>query len=229
MPQIAGDQEFSNAYASTQAVVSPLNPTTSPHLISSDALDDSFPVTSGLSQRTRKAGEAQTARSGEFFCPQYNVVEARPRHPQALINYNNSNAIRRDLKPPYFPSCNTARQTPFQMGIEITNHSPIPRIPYLDMPLGEPAPKRRRVSDTMSVKEPRRSSATSERPSTTNMSDEDDETTSPDPSDAQEFTIRRGYTFKRSGEPPKNADNKYVCKVDERCRGLTFDRKCEWG
>lgn len=36
-------------------------------------------------------------------------------------------------------------------------------------------------------------------------------------------------TFKRTGPPPMNADNKYICDVAGECRDLVFDRKCEWG
>lgn len=59
----------------------------------------------------------------------------------------------------------------------------------------------------------------------------EDQTTSPAASDdlGHGFSPRRGYTFKRDGEPPRNADNKMVCTVDDACRNLTFDRKCEWG
>lgn len=84
-----------------------------------------------------------------------------------------------------------------------------------------PSTKRRRLSEP----EPRRMSNTSEQPSTVNASDDEEDNTS----DPPEFTIRRGYTVKRSGDPPRNDDGKYICKLDDRCRSLTFDRKCEWG
>lgn len=34
-------------------------------------------------------------------------------------------------------------------------------------------------------------------------------------------------TIKR-GDPPTNADNKFICTWAEECEGQTFDRKCEW-
>lgn len=43
------------------------------------------------------------------------------------------------------------------------------------------------------------------------------------------YSPRRGFTYKREGEPPKNEEGKMICAVDDACRALTFDRKCEWG
>jgi hypothetical protein len=42
------------------------------------------------------------------------------------------------------------------------------------------------------------------------------------------FSPRRGFTYKRAEEPPKNGNDKYICKFQNTCAGLTFDRKCEW-
>ena len=38
---------------------------------------------------------------------------------------------------------------------------------------------------------------------------------------------RRNHAYKRSEEPPRNIDNKMICKHKE-CTNITFDRKCEW-
>ncbi|KAF2112942.1 hypothetical protein BDV96DRAFT_579458 [Lophiotrema nucula] len=38
---------------------------------------------------------------------------------------------------------------------------------------------------------------------------------------------RRNHAYKRSEEPPRNRENKMICKHEE-CASLTFDRKCEW-
>ncbi|KAF2104055.1 hypothetical protein NA57DRAFT_50903 [Rhizodiscina lignyota] len=86
----------------------------------------------------------------------------------------------------------------------------------------EPTSKRRRIS------------VTSDHPSTTsNMPEElPEESTSPAPSDSISpygFSPRRGYTFKRDGDPPRNSEGKMVCEVNAGCKNLTFDRKCEWG
>lgn len=32
----------------------------------------------------------------------------------------------------------------------------------------------------------------------------------------------------KRGDPPTNADNKFICHWEEACEGLVFDRKCEW-
>ncbi|KAF2721937.1 hypothetical protein K431DRAFT_194534, partial [Polychaeton citri CBS 116435] len=43
-----------------------------------------------------------------------------------------------------------------------------------------------------------------------------------------EFSSRQvPRTIKRS-DPPVNHDNKYICDFADECRGITFDRKCEW-
>ncbi|KAK4546916.1 hypothetical protein LTR36_001648 [Oleoguttula mirabilis] len=41
------------------------------------------------------------------------------------------------------------------------------------------------------------------------------------------YSPRGSRSFKR-GDPPMNADNKYVCNFAPECAGQTFDRKCEW-
>merc|ERR1712032_10414 len=38
---------------------------------------------------------------------------------------------------------------------------------------------------------------------------------------------RKNHAFKRAEEPPRNSENKMICKYKE-CASLTFDRKCEW-
>jgi hypothetical protein len=38
---------------------------------------------------------------------------------------------------------------------------------------------------------------------------------------------RRGHAFKRAEDPPRNTQNKMICKFTE-CANLTFERKCEW-
>lgn len=37
----------------------------------------------------------------------------------------------------------------------------------------------------------------------------------------------RKISYKRSEEPPRNADGKFYCKQEE-CTGQLFERKCEW-
>lgn len=91
-------------------------------------------------------------------------------------------------------------------------------------PSEEPASKRRRISmasDHASI-------------ASANMQEEQEheDTTSPALSDSispHGFSPRRGYTFKRDGEPPRNSEGKMICQADPSCKHLTFDRKCEWG
>ncbi|KAF1830082.1 hypothetical protein BDW02DRAFT_508425 [Decorospora gaudefroyi] len=40
-------------------------------------------------------------------------------------------------------------------------------------------------------------------------------------------SLRKNHSYKRAEEAPRNQDGKMVCKYQE-CRGLYFDRKCEW-
>jgi hypothetical protein len=42
------------------------------------------------------------------------------------------------------------------------------------------------------------------------------------------FSPRRGFTHKRQEEPPRNSQGKYLCKFQQTCSSLTFDRRCEW-
>lgn len=42
------------------------------------------------------------------------------------------------------------------------------------------------------------------------------------------FSPRRGFTHKRLEEPPRNSNNKFLCKFQNTCASLTFDRRCEW-
>lgn len=93
--------------------------------------------------------------------------------------------------------------------------------------MDDPDPKRRRVS-LASDSAPM--SAVSEKPSTTALTEHEDDTSSVDPSEAAGLSpVRRGYTFKREGEPPRNEEGKFICTVDGGCKELIFDRKCEWG
>jgi len=46
-------------------------------------------------------------------------------------------------------------------------------------------------------------------------------------SQTDDFSPRASRAFKR-GDPPVNAENKYICDFADECRGLVFDRKCEW-
>ncbi|KAF1815709.1 hypothetical protein P152DRAFT_446746 [Eremomyces bilateralis CBS 781.70] len=48
------------------------------------------------------------------------------------------------------------------------------------------------------------------------------------PGQNEPFSNRRGWTYKREGEPPKNEQNKFIC-AHPQCAHLMFDRKCEWG
>lgn len=42
-----------------------------------------------------------------------------------------------------------------------------------------------------------------------------------------ERSLQKNHSYKRTEEPPRNLDGKMACKYQE-CRGLAFDRKCEW-
>lgn len=42
------------------------------------------------------------------------------------------------------------------------------------------------------------------------------------------FSPRRGFTHKRLEDPPRNPQGKFLCKFQNTCANLTFDRRCEW-
>jgi hypothetical protein len=42
------------------------------------------------------------------------------------------------------------------------------------------------------------------------------------------FSSRRGHTHKRNEEPPRDDQGKMICRFQNSCQGLSFDRKCEW-
>lgn len=42
------------------------------------------------------------------------------------------------------------------------------------------------------------------------------------------FSPRRGFTHKRVEDPPRNAAGKFLCKFQNTCSMMTFDRRCEW-
>jgi len=42
------------------------------------------------------------------------------------------------------------------------------------------------------------------------------------------FSPRRGFTHKRLEDPPRNTQGKFLCKFQNTCSSLTFDRRCEW-
>lgn len=42
------------------------------------------------------------------------------------------------------------------------------------------------------------------------------------------FSPRRGYTHKRSEEPQRNGQGKMICKFQNSCSHLSFERRCEW-
>jgi hypothetical protein len=44
----------------------------------------------------------------------------------------------------------------------------------------------------------------------------------------EEFSPRRGFTHKRSEEPPRNDAGKMICRFQNTCGGLIFERRCEW-
>jgi hypothetical protein len=48
------------------------------------------------------------------------------------------------------------------------------------------------------------------------------------PEHQEPFSPRRGYTHKRSEDPPRNTQGKMICKFQSTCTGLTFERRCEW-
>jgi len=77
---------------------------------------------------------------------------------------------------------------------------------------GERSPVYDRRSSHLSLQEPR---ANSEARSTSLEAIE------------SSLSPRRGHAYKRAEDPPRNAQNKMVCKFKE-CANLTFERKCEW-
>jgi hypothetical protein len=42
------------------------------------------------------------------------------------------------------------------------------------------------------------------------------------------FSSRRGHTHKRNEEPPRDDSGKMICRFQNSCGGITFERKCEW-
>ncbi|KAF2434046.1 hypothetical protein EJ08DRAFT_582674 [Tothia fuscella] len=48
------------------------------------------------------------------------------------------------------------------------------------------------------------------------------------PDNQEPFSPRRGYTHKRSEEPPRNTQGKMICKFQSTCANITFERRCEW-
>lgn len=46
-------------------------------------------------------------------------------------------------------------------------------------------------------------------------------------SPTDDYSPRGSRAFKR-GDPPVNAQGKYICEYSEECIGQVFDRKCEW-
>jgi hypothetical protein len=44
----------------------------------------------------------------------------------------------------------------------------------------------------------------------------------------EEFSPRRGFTHKRSEDPPRNDAGKMICRFQNTCGGLIFERRCEW-
>lgn len=47
-------------------------------------------------------------------------------------------------------------------------------------------------------------------------------------SSAEEYSPTLRAPKRQRGDPPTNADNKYVCDFTAECATLTFDRRCEW-
>jgi hypothetical protein len=48
------------------------------------------------------------------------------------------------------------------------------------------------------------------------------------PDGPEHFSPRRGFTHKRSEDPPKNEAGKMICRFQNTCGGLIFERRCEW-
>jgi hypothetical protein len=42
------------------------------------------------------------------------------------------------------------------------------------------------------------------------------------------FSVRRGHTHKRHEEPPRDDQGKMICRFQNSCGGVSFERKCEW-
>lgn len=55
-----------------------------------------------------------------------------------------------------------------------------------------------------------------------------EEPESPEEVNESGFSPRRGFTHKRSEDPPRNTEGKMVCKFTTTCGGLIFERRCEW-
>jgi hypothetical protein len=49
-----------------------------------------------------------------------------------------------------------------------------------------------------------------------------------EPTENEGFAPRRGFTLKRTEEPPRDENNKMICAHRGSCSSLVFDRKCEW-
>jgi len=48
------------------------------------------------------------------------------------------------------------------------------------------------------------------------------------PDGHEEFSPRRGFTHKRNEDPPRNDAGKMICRFQNTCGGLIFERRCEW-
>ena len=77
---------------------------------------------------------------------------------------------------------------------------------------GQRSPVYDRRSSHSSLQEPR--------------ADSEARSTSPEAIESS-LSPRRGHAYKRAEDPPRNAQNKMICKFKE-CANLTFERKCEW-